>query len=224
MEKRPVVHLTTFVLIFLIFNLTSYSQKAFEGIIDYKIEVKLKKLDHLYNEYYAQKYGDTMRVYISKNGSMKREYLGSGEMGYDWAIYRQDKNEFYAKWKSMDSIFYYNCEEVMTELKSFEAGPIKQILGRDCRSIIIEAFEPIEEVSVIQKFYFSGEEYIQDGTYDKFKDGYLDKFYSTSGAHFLEWELEQNFIIVNFEAISIERKKIGKEIFKIPNGIELVKQ
>lgn len=205
-------------------NKKSTCQDIFEGIITYKTETQLKKKNHPYNEYFSQKFGDTLRVSISKNGNMKREYLGSGGLGFDWAIYNQEKNEFYSKWKSMDSIFYYNCSETVTELKSFELLPgSKKILGKDCQSIIIHSLEPNLQEKITHKYYFSGEEKIIENTFEEFKDGYLDRVYSLSKSHILQWEFEQDYVKVKFKAISIEWKPINNEVFIIPEGIPFVK-
>ncbi|MCG8331739.1 MAG: hypothetical protein MI974_28900 [Chitinophagales bacterium] len=210
--------------ILLLLGTSVMSQKAFEGIIIYKVDTHLKKKNHPYNEYFSQKYGDTLRVTIKQNGNMKREFIGSGELGYEWAIYDQNKNEFYTKWKSMDSIFYYDCGEVITDLQSFESvNGTTKILDKDCESIVIHSIEPNLNEHIHQKFFFSGDEKIIEGTYDGFKDGYLNRVYAQSKSHILRWEFEQMFVRVEFEAVSIEWKPIDNDVFKIPKGITLVK-
>lgn len=98
-----------------------YSQVPFEGVITYKVETVLKVKDSPYNEYYSQKYGDTLKIFYALNGNKKVEYLNAGKLGMAWAIYIQSSNTEFAKWNSMDSIFYYNCSELITQLEEFKA-------------------------------------------------------------------------------------------------------
>jgi len=213
-------------LLLLVFGLSiqiGFSQSPFTGVITYKVETILKYKDHPYNDYYAQKYGDTLRIYFAENGDQKREYYNTGGLGYDWMIYDQDKNEFYAKWHSMDSIFYYDCSELVTTLEEFKEGEEKLILGKKCKSIITKAFEPSGKETIIQKFYFSGKEYADPNNFKYFKDGYLDKIYAKSKSHFLRWEIDLKYIYVIFEATEIKKKEIGATYFTIPDSIKLVK-
>jgi len=222
MKRIKTVYQLTLISFFLFFSKISICQDFFEGIITYKIDTELMQEDHLYNDYYSQKYGDTMVVYLHKEGYFKREYIGSGKMGYDWTIYDVTKNEYYGKWKSMDSIFFYNCNEVITELMSFNKGPDKKILGKNCKSIIVRSFEPKLKENLSQIFYYSGDEKVSPDVFSKFKDGYLDKVYSGSKSHILEWEFEQPYVRVKFTAVSIEKKNLDQKIFELPKGIPLI--
>jgi len=200
-----------------------FSQVPFEGIVTYKVETVLKQENHPYNEYYSQKYGDTLKIYIAGNGNHKRKYFNTGNLGLDWMIYDQNKNEQYAKWHSMDSIFYYECSALVTKLEEIKDGDEKIVMGKKCNSIITKAFEPEGKETIINKFYFSGDEFVAPNTFKKYKDGYLDKVYEKSKSHFLRWEMELKYVYVIFEAIEISEEKVNPELFRIPKGLELVK-
>jgi len=200
-----------------------FSQTPFEGVIIYKVETVLKYEDHVYNDYYSQKYGDTLKVYIAENGNQKREYSNTGNLGLDWTIYDQGKNEEYAKWHSMDSVFYYSCSNLVTNLEEFEEGDEKIILGEDCKSIITKSFEPKGKETITAKFYYSGNEYIIPNTYEEYKDGYLDRIYAKSNSHILRRELDLKYVYVIFEAIEIRSEKVNSDHFVVPDKIDLVK-
>lgn len=123
----------------------------------------------------------------------------------------------------MDSIFFYECSEIITELKEFKRGQDTTILGKKCFSIITKAYEPKGDERITQKFYFSGEEVIAPNVYDNFKDGFLDKIYEESNSHFLRKEMNLKYVNVTFEAIKIKREKVDLKKFEFPSGHALIK-
>jgi hypothetical protein len=199
------------------------NQNYFEGIITYKVKTLLKVKDHPANEYFLQKYSDTLEFYVNKKGDFKRHYKGFREFGMDWNIYLKDKNEYYAKWHNMDSIFYYECSEIVTELISIDKGESKKILGETCQSITLIQLEPNLQETITSTYYYSGNQTINQGIFNNFKESYFNKIYEISNSHFLKWEFENLNTHVTFEAINIERKKLEDEIFEVPNNITMVK-
>jgi hypothetical protein len=204
------------------FNLSS--QNLFEGKITYQVSLKLKQENHPYNVYFKQKFGDTVVVYINKDGSQKRTYKGSGELGLDWSIYDRKENQYYSKWHSMDSIFYYDCDSTITKLDKIYQGKSETILGDKCKALVVESYESRGDEKIKQTFYYCGKEKVDKNAYSDFKDGYLDKVYKKSKSHLRKWVFEQKFIIVTFEAIKIEWENVDKTTFKISKGIIKIKQ
>ncbi|MFK7770927.1 MAG: hypothetical protein AB8F94_02265 [Saprospiraceae bacterium] len=205
-----------------IFTTFSLAQEPFEGIITYKVETTLKYKGHPYNQYYSTKYGDTIKMHIHKNGSIKREYFNSGKLGLDWTIYDSIKNIEYAKWHSMDSIFFYECSEVVTELKELKRDKDTLIQGKNCISITAKEYEPKGKENVIKKFYFSGDESLAPNVYSKYKDGYMDRIYNLSKSHFIRKEMDLKFTYLIFDAVEIKEQVIDLKKFEIPVGHILV--
>ena len=201
----------------------SFSQTPFEGIITYKVETVLKEKNSPYNDYFSKKYGDTLKIYYAENGNIKREYYNSGELGLDWSMYIYDNNQEYTKWHSMDSIFYFDCSELMTQLIKFEERDRKTIMGKECNSLFVEAYEPNGDEILIQQFYFSGEEYVSPKVFENYKDGYLDLVYKKSKSHFLRKEMNLKYVHVVFEAIEIKKVKLSPSLFKVPKDLDMVK-
>ncbi len=210
------------IILFSIFTSSSLAQEPFEGVITYKVETTLKYKDHPYNEYYSTKYGDTIKMYIHKNGSMKREYFNSGKTGIDWSIYDSKKNIEYVKWHSMDSIFFYECSETFTELKELKRNKDTLIQGKNCISITAKEYEPKEKENVIKKLYFTGDETLAPNVYSKYKDGYMDRIYDLSQSHFIRREMDLKFIYLVFDAVEIKKELIDFKKFEIPAGHILV--
>lgn len=216
---------STFILtaIAMILFIMSYAQRIFEGVITYQVKVELKDKNYPYNDYLKEKYGKTLKLYVDKNGNQKREYFGSGSSGLDWAIYQREKNEYYSKWNSMDTVFYYNCGQAVTNFKSIENGNDINILGKNCKTIVVKSFEPKEKENIVQMFSYSEDLQVSNNAYSDFKDGYLDKVYETMKSHWLKWVFEQKHISVTFEAIKIELMELDQDKFKIPSEFELVR-
>lgn len=192
------------------------SQVPFEGLITYKVEVILKEKDSPYNDYYSQKYGDTIKIYYAANGNQRTDYLNSGKRGMDWRIYIHEKNTEYAKWHNMDTVFYFDAYQLATELQEFKKGDKRKILGKKCKSIVSKAYEPNGDETIVQKFYYSGKEYADPLIFEKYRDGYLDKIYALSKSHFRRRELDLKYIYFIIEAVEIKEQKLPPELFSIP--------
>ena len=204
-------------IVFLLITISSLgqTQNSFEGIITYKVSVNFIENDSPDKEYFEQKYGDTLKVYFNKNGDIFKKIIGSGEYGYDFNLYLNRENNYYAKWKNLDTLYYYNVsEENLTEL-SRETGRIDDKINY----FKIKGIEPNSRQIVTQKFYYTGSPYLNGKLFQKFSDFFTDEYYQLSNSPFLKLELDLGNHIITYEAVKIESKKLDDSIFTFPSSI-----
>lgn len=215
MNFRPFIILLTIIV------LTSFTaaKKSFEGIITYKTEIRFKKENVQYSEYYEQKFGDTLKVYYNENGDIYKKYLDTGERGYEFNLYLTSNNHYYAKWKNLDTIYHYNVSEQTLNFVAKTSGQSEKILGRECDYIQIEGFEPHGKQRVIQKYSYSGFPYLNPELFKNFKDFYTNQLIEKAKSPFMKMELDLGDYVVTYTAVKIEQKKLSPNIFKLPNDV-----
>ncbi|MGH1383377.1 hypothetical protein [Kordia sp.] len=196
-----------------------WSQESFEGIITYKIELTFKKKNVEHKDYIAQKFGDTLQVFYNKKGDVHKKYLGSGARGYDFHTYIASTNNYYAKWKNLDTLYYYNVQENVLKFVSRESGISDPIFNKLANYITIKGYEPLGDEMVTQKFYYTGFPYINPELFKNFKEFFSYDFLKTTKSPFLKKVLDLKTFIVTFTAIKVERKFLSPKLFKLPPNI-----
>jgi len=211
----------TFMITFWLITISVLAQRPqpFEGVITYAVETALKQDSSSVNNHYAKKYGDTLTVYYSKNGSERREYQNTGSYGLEFVIYNKISNEEYTKWKDLDYVVYSSSADTVTRLDTLFVGDPNVILGDTCQSICIKTTDLKNGGSVRETLYYSGNEHIMPPAYLKRKARHLDKIYHKSQSLFLRRDLTINYANYSFTAISIERALVDPNLFIIPKGL-----
>lgn len=216
-------HLLFIVIWFSAVAMYAQPQQAFEGVITYVVKTKVKQKDNPYNKYYTQKYGDTLTIYYHKNGSERKEYNNTGSLGLEWEIYNKINNETYSKWNDVDSVFYTSSADTSSALLPLVPDSTVTILGKTCTSFKALSIDLNSNKPKVQTLYYSGEEYITPAAYEKRKKGHFDKFYTKSESLFLRMDLDTKYVVVTFEAISIEKMNPDPNLFIIPNNLAKIK-
>ncbi|MFK8057318.1 MAG: hypothetical protein AB8F78_14435 [Saprospiraceae bacterium] len=212
-----------FSLLFYVTSLAAQRQQPFEGVITYLVKTELKDKDNPYNKFYAQRFGDTLKVYYHKNGSERTEFNNTGQLGTEWNIYNKINNEQYTKYNNIDSVFYGSSADTISRLDTLIGGDTLTILGKHCESLQIKSTNIFSGEIYRKTFYFSGEEHSPPHTYTQRKAEHLDKLYAESKSRFLRWEIDQKYIYATFEAISIEQIKVDPNLFIVPRGVTKIK-
>jgi len=167
-----------FTLLTFIFVLNScYSQhnkktKTFEGSIEYNIKLTNgdESMEDYFYDYINQKFGNITIHYFDKKGNFKREFPNSGKNGLEYYLYKSKTNNFYAKWKSIDTVFYYEASEPLTVLLDKSYGVGEMILGQSTEYIKLKSLDTIGGKKITSTYYFSGEPYTNPKLYSKIKD------------------------------------------------------
>ena len=218
---------TKLIAIFLITTLLSScaqnkNNKSFEGIITYKVTFIPKTDNTEYNDYQKQKNGEKIKTYILKNGSFKKEYLSSGEKGFDFVIYNSISNRSFAKWLNIDTTFTANCSENSLVLENEEDLSTENIYGQKCKGFLISGIDPnIGQKIKLKYFYPLNKEYLDPTLYENFKDGFYDKITEKMKAPFYKMEMEMEKYIVIFEVEKIEKVNVSQNLIDIPKAIPI---
>lgn len=201
------------------------NQETFEGTITYNITVITNTKSKDYNNYQKQKYGDKVKIHISKNGSIKREFLTSGKNGFDFFIYDALTNSYYTKWKHIDTIYSFNCIENSLTFLEEKDVPEKSILGEMCKGYNISGFDPIGGQNVsLTYFYPLNKEYINPKLYKNYNDFFYNKVIEKIQAPYYKLIMDMDEHIVIFESEKVENDKISPIIFNLPTHIPIKRQ
>lgn len=210
------------VLLFLLLSpCIAIAQKPFEGIITFKVTTVVKPhiTDDAYIDYYQNKYGDSIKIYYSKDGMQAKQYFGKSEAGFEWRIYDSRKNIEYAKWKGIDTIYRSDAGVPFGELRSISDGPVDTVLGKLANSVTVTTYDPVGDETMTITYFYSGEETITPGVYSKIRDGWVNEVYERSGSHFIKFIMDLLPFVVTMEAMRIEPGKVDPRNFLIPQEL-----
>ena len=198
------------------------SKESFEGIITYKILFISKTNNVEYNDYQKQKNGEKLKIYILKNGSFKKEYLSSGEKGFDFIIYNSETNKSFVKWRNIDTTFISNCSENNLVLEEEKDLPIEKINGQECEGYFISGIESKSGQKIALKYFYpKNKEYLNPIFYKNFKDGFYNNIIEKIKSPFYKMITETKNYTVIFEIEKIEKTVINPKLIEVPSGIPL---
>lgn len=193
---------------------------SFEGIITYKVSYIPKTENVEYNDYQKQKNGDKLKIYISKDGSFKKEYLTSGEKGFDFVIYDSKTNKSFAKWRNIDTTYTSTCSFNNLTLLEEKDLPFEKIYNQECKGYFISGIEQKSGKKIILRYFYpKNKEYLNPIFYKNFKDGFYDKITEKMKSPFYKMEIEMEKYILIFEVEKIEKTTISSNSLEIPSGI-----
>ena len=212
------------VLAILVWNISSVlaqdSPESFEGVITYSVEVEYPE-NYKYGWYMDQKYGDTMLLFISSNGDYLRTYINTGDMGWDFTSYSHSENTVYAKWKNIDTVFWYPATDTSIQLKTMNIGEDALIMNQKCKSIFIESYFPLDSSNLSMSLYYSGYPKANPELYKNHKDSFYDLVYPMSKSHFLMMISDMGDFTITYKAIAIEEVYWPSKLFKLPKDVPL---
>ncbi len=198
------------------------NQETFEGTITYKITVATNTDNVTYNDYQKQKYGDKVKVFISKDGSFKREFLTSGQKGFVFFSYNALTNKCFTKWKNIDTTYSSNCSENSLNLVEEKDLPSETISGQLCKGYFISGVDPRGGQLVSLTYYYPlDKEYINPTLYKNYKDFFYNKVIEKTKAPFYKLVMDMGKFIVTFEIEKIESGTISPDLISLPTNIPI---
>lgn len=137
-------------------------------LLTYEQEIEI--LDETKTEsvknYLLQKYGDSVGVIYDSRGNIRMNYYGSGEMGMEYNFYNAGKGINCAKWKNMDSIFYYDAS-----VNEYQLDSTSRIETRNGFILTYYSQNPADSNGIIQESHFIHDSLkIDPYLYKNFKD------------------------------------------------------
>jgi hypothetical protein len=200
----------------------SEKRKSFEGIITYNISFAPKTGNEAYSAYQKQKFGDSLKLYISRSGSFKREYPSGGDRGYDFNIYGQAINKIYYKWRNIDTVYGYDVSKNSLKFNKDADLAAEVINGIKCNTYQISGIEPLNGQPVTLTYYYpTDKEYIDPKLYSNFKDFFYNKIISKIKAPYYKLVMDMGSYVMTFTMTNIESKDLPEAIFSMPAGVPL---
>ncbi len=198
------------------------NRDTFEGTITYKITITPKTDDENYNDYQKQKYGDKLKLTIAKNGSFKRDFLTSGQKGFDFFTYNTSTNKCFTKWRNIDTAYSSSCDENSLTLLSEKDLPSENIYGQLCEGYFISGIDPRGGQPVsLTYFYPEDKEYINPTPYKNYKDFFYNKVIEKMKAPFYKLIMDMGKYTVTFEIEKIESIEVSPDIINLPKNIPI---
>lgn len=194
--------------------------ESFEGVITYTVEIEYPE-NYEYGWYMDQKYGDTMLLFVSSKGDYLRDYKNSGDMGWDFTSYSQKENVIYAKWKNIDTIFWYPASDTSIQLKSMFEGGDTLIMNQKCKSIFIESYFSLDNLNLSMALYYSGYPKADPELYKNHKDSFYNLVYPKSKSHFVMMVSDMGDFTITYKAIAIEEMILPLKLFSLPKDVPL---
>ena len=198
----------------------SPDNESFEGVISYKISFTPKSDNEVYNNYQKQKYGEKLNVYISRNGNFKREFLSSGERGFDFFIYDASLNKGYTKWRNIDTI--YSSDAFKSGLIFINEKDLtsQEINGQTCRGYFISGIDSKGGQPVSLTYYYpEGREFLDPKLYEKYNDFFYNRVIEKMQSPFYKLIMDLGTFTVTYEIESIKSQKLDSNLFSLPKNI-----
>lgn len=217
---------TALLILAIILSLGSYAQTnkrdTFEGTITYKITITTKTDNENYNDYQKQKYGNKVKLTIAKNGSLKRDFLTSGEKGFVFFTYNASTNKCFTKWRNIDTIYSSSCAENSLTLISEKDLPSETIYGQSCKGYFISGIDPrVGQPVSLTYFYPKDKEYVNPALYKNYKDFFYNKAIDKMKAPFYKLVMDMGKYTVTFVIEKIENNKVNSDIINFPTNIPI---
>lgn len=197
--------------------------QIFEGEIAYKVDVNYKGTNRRHKEYYEnEKFGDTILVYVSKEGSVRREFPGSSKYGAKYYLYDPISNIQYAEFRFSDTVYWYKADtNPLMDYKIVEGCDNNEIYFEDklLDCIETEGFDSHLNQPTKSRYYYSpGELLFNYESWSKNKDFLQGELYGTSKSNFLIMYLDYGNYEYTMTAIDVKEMDLDDKIFKIPKG------
>ncbi|MBC7425969.1 MAG: hypothetical protein H7321_05490 [Bacteroidia bacterium] len=212
------------IIILFICGCNNGKNKKFEGTVTYKVSVVGLTEDVEYNTFNKEKYGETMKLTINAEGDIRRDYLKTGNHGYDYFIYKQKENKCYAKFHGHDTIIYADCSDNSLIFEKSDTLENEIINGKDCKGFYVTGTEVKGGGKVtLSYFYPEDNEFIDPELYKNYHDYFNDL--SAQKMKGLYYKLVMDFgdYMVAYEIKNIESKTIDKKVFELPQNVILKK-
>ena len=208
---------TTCLLFLFTFNFGVYAQKSFEGTIKFKSEImttNLSKPD--FKEKLERKYGDSLIVFYSQNGNLKRKYLNSGDLGNDFQIFNAKKGMLYLKNKNSVKIDSGNVK-INSIIKLIHKKKISNeyIMNLDCECYEYVGLSKFNQNITLTYCFSKLTPKIDFKLFENHNDFFLNEFFQSSERPYLKFSIETEKFKITYFATKMEEKNIDNKIFEI---------
>ena len=189
----------------------SAGKASFKGRLTYT--VKLEIPDELPNDERKKdlfnKFGHTMTITYDGKGNFRKDYIGSANGGYEYQLYNTKSNNFYSKWKSVDTLVFYNMRNNTLQLISKNPGIPQNINGIECESVHYHGLDmsPVasSDYHIKLSWFFKRDSlFINPHHYANYKEYFYHDYLSFAQAAYLKHIIETPEMILTFQLQKVE--------------------
>ena len=215
------------ILFFVAFS--SVKAQYFEGKITYSIKVNYKGVNSRNKQYYeSEKFGDTMLVYINKEGFIRREFPTSGRLGGDFNLYNPIENKQYASFRFTDSIYWYTADtNFVNDLKIVKCTEQNDMYynGERLMCIGLSGYDQHLDSPIRSEYYYLPNRYLFNfKSWLKNKDFLQGSIYGESKSNFMVIHTDYGNYEFTMKAVSVVESEIDESKFLIPKNTPMKKQ
>lgn len=194
--------------------------------LTYKLDLEITSdtIDPLTAEYLLQKFGDSLIMSINKEGSIRFDYYGSGEQGYDFNLFNVRTNHFYAKWKNLDTLYHYDANSNILKLVEMNHLNNQSINSINCKVLQIKGVDKeYPNYYVNQTFYYNSDTLqINPKKYKRYKEFFFYNYLLKSNSLYLKKVLEMPEYRLTYTLINTDKNKsMDIDRFNPPNNITM---
>ncbi|RFC54806.1 hypothetical protein DXU93_07425 [Brumimicrobium aurantiacum] len=142
------------------------SKLAFKLTYSTHVEILDQSMPIETQNYFLQKYGDSVEVIYGSQGSIRSDYYGSGPKGLSYIFYNQSTHKNCAKWKNLEKLYCYDVRR-----NDYILDSSKYIKTDNGFMLKHYSQNPNDEEIIIQTYTFIDDSLKVDGKlYSNFKD------------------------------------------------------
>lgn len=206
----------TFILFLISTSFNSLAQKSFEGSIKFKTEISSsataktntkKRLD--------KKYGDSLIVFYSNNGNIKRQYLNSDVSGNNIQIYDAKKGMLYFKNKKSEIDSGNVKVNSITKLISKRKIENETIMNLDCECFEYIGISRYNQNVTLNYCFSKTTPKIDPALFKRHNDFFLNEYFQNSERPYLKFSVQTDEFKILFLATEINEEKLDSEMFKV---------
>jgi hypothetical protein len=195
-------------------SLICEAQQSFEGLIKFKTEVSDAKSE--FKQKLIEKYGDSLIVYYSKDGSLRRQYLNSAKDGNDIQIYDSKNGILYLKNKTSTKFDSLDVKiNSITKLISTKKIRNEKIMDLDCECIEFIGQSKYNQNVVINYCYNLKTPKVDYNFFAKHNDFFLNDYFKNSKRPYLKFSIQTSKFKISQLATEIKPMKIKNDLFTV---------
>ncbi|NVK65866.1 MAG: hypothetical protein HWE22_14830 [Flavobacteriales bacterium] len=207
--------------VYLLITVFSWGQteNKFARVLTYAttLEIVNDDLPAYAKDYLNQKYGDSLHVVYDTLGNIRMNYFRSGKNGIAYYFYNATNHTMYARWKGIDTLYYYDAS-----VNDYTLDSMKTSKTIDGSKIECYSHNPEVNGAAIQEFYFVEDSmYVNPDLYADFKDFFFHSIISESRKLPVKTVIKSNDIIIrrvltNSRIIANPKKSLFEDNGKLP--------
>jgi hypothetical protein len=199
---------------FLIASFSStFGQKNFEGSIKFRTEVLSDDLD--FKKEIEEKYGDSLLVFYSKSGKLKREYLNSKDSGNYIQIYYPENNFLYFKYRNKPKIDSTDVSINSVKLTSKKRIAKEKIMNLDCECFEYKGISKYGQNVTLNYCFSDLIRKVNFKFFEKHIDFFLNDYFQISERPYLKFSIQTDEFKISQTATQINEFEIDDEVFSI---------